>query len=118
MSESRRELSLIVPVYHCAGNLRQTLDELARFLDDAGGRCEVVLVDDHGTDPSASLLLWEFARRDEIRLIRNDRNRGKGFSVKRGMLTATGRYRVFTDSDLAYPLREVWSMVDKLKAGA
>lgn len=112
------EVSLVVPVHHCNGSLARTLEACARYLSALQGRCELLLVDDHGTDPRASALLERFARRDAVRLLRNDRNRGKGYSVKRGMLAAQGRYRVFTDADLAYPLDEIWNIVAALKAGA
>jgi dolichyl-phosphate beta-glucosyltransferase len=62
--------------------------------------------------------LREFARREAVHLVRNDRNRGKGYSVKRGILAAAGRYRVFTDADLAYPLDEIWRIVAALQRGA
>lgn len=113
-----RELSLIIPVHHCVGSLDSALHELGRFLDDASGRCELVLVDDHGTDRSAAAALRDFATREAVRLVRNDRNRGKGYSVKHGMMSAVGRYRVFTDADLAYPLDEVWRIVAALQRGA
>ena len=113
-----REVSLIVPVHHCNGSLARMLDACGHYLDVLNGRCELVLVDDHGTDPRASVLLDRFARRDSVRLLRNDRNRGKGYSVKRGMLAATGRYRVFTDADLAYPLDEIWNIIAALRSGA
>jgi dolichyl-phosphate beta-glucosyltransferase len=115
---NEREVSLIVPVHHCNGSLKRTLDACERYLDVLNGRCELILVDDRGTDPRASLLLEQFARRDGTRLLRNDRNRGKGYSVKRGMLAARGRYRVFTDADLAYPLDEIWNIVGSLQGGA
>jgi dolichyl-phosphate beta-glucosyltransferase len=113
-----RELSLIVPVHHCNGSLRRTLDACDRYLAALAPHCELVLVDDHGKDPRASEVLDEFSRRDGVMLLRNDRNRGKGFSVKRGMLAANGRYRVFTDADLAYSLDEIWNIVAALKGGA
>jgi dolichyl-phosphate beta-glucosyltransferase len=112
-----REISLVVPVHDCNGGLARTLEGCTRFLDAADGRCELLLVDDCGTDPRASVALESFARRDEVRVLRNDRNRGKGYSVKRGMLTARGRFRVFTDADLAYPLSEVWNIVSALQRG-
>ena len=115
---TEREISLVVPVHHCNGSLRRTLEACDRYLTALTSRCELVLVDDHGTDPRASEILDEFARRDGIVLLRNDRNRGKGFSVKRGMLAASGRYRVFTDADLAYSLDEIWNIVAALRAGA
>jgi dolichyl-phosphate beta-glucosyltransferase len=113
-----REISLIVPVHHCNGSLRRTLEACDRYLAALASRCELVLVDDHGTDPHASDALDEFSRRDGVVLLRNDRNRGKGYSVKRGMLAATGRYRVFTDADLAYSLDEIWNIVAALRGGA
>lgn len=116
-AHERVEVSLVVPVHHCTGHLEPTLDELARFLRHAPMRTEVLLVDDHGSDASAAALLRDFARRDGVCLLRNDRNRGKGYSVRRGMLEATGRYRVFTDADLAYPLDEVWRVVARLQHG-
>lgn len=111
------DLSLVVPVFECA-RLERTLAELEYFLDSAPFGSEVVLVDDRGSDPWASPLLRRFACRDDVRLLENERNRGKGFSVRRGMLAARGRHRVFTDADLAYPLSEIWKITDALERGA
>lgn len=112
------ELSLIVPVHHCAGPLDPILSSLARFLDEAPVSAELVLVDDRGTDPSAGGKLRGLARRPDVRLIENQRNEGKGFSVRQGMSAARGRHRIFTDADLAYPLSEVWKVFDTLERGA
>lgn len=118
ISRASVELSLVVPVHHCGGALAPALAALARFLDDSPVTTELVLVDDRGSDPSAGALLREIARRPDVRLVENRRNEGKGFSVRRGMLAATGRHRVFTDADLAYPLSEVWKISDALERGA
>lgn len=112
------DLSLVVPVYHCAGRLDGSLAALEAFLDAAPVACELVLVNDRGTDASAGRLLRAFATRRDVRLLENDRNRGKGYSVRRGMLAAAGRHRVFTDVDLAYPLDEIWSISSALARGA
>jgi len=112
------ELSLVVPVHHCAGDLGPTLHALARFLDAAPVATELVLVDDRGSDPAAATQLRLLSRRPDVRLIENARNEGKGYSVRRGMLAAVGRHRVFTDADLAYPLHEVWKISDALERGA
>ena len=118
MSESDVVLSLVVPIHHCDGSLSCLLGELDRFLAESRVPAEVVLVDDHGTRPGASEALRRFADRPNIRLLRNDRNRGKGYSVARGMLEASGAFRVFTDADLAYPLDEVWKIASRLESGA
>ena len=114
----RPELALVVPIYHCNGYLDRTLDELSSFLDHGGPSSQLILVDDHGTQPGVVERLRRFARRDRVTLLENDRNRGKGFSVARGMLSTDARHRVFTDADLAYPLSEVWSVVNALERGA
>jgi dolichyl-phosphate beta-glucosyltransferase len=114
----RPDLALVVPVYHCNGHLEHTLDELASFLDDAPLSCELIVVNDRGTQPGVTERLRRFGRRAGVRVLENDRNRGKGFSVARGMLASEAEYRVFTDADLAYPLSEVWSVVRALERGA
>ena len=110
-------VSLIVPVHHCAGSLDMLLGELDGFVRNAPMPTELVLVDDRG-GPDASAALQRFAGRPHVRVLQNDRNRGKGHSVARGMLEATGAFRVFTDADLAYPLDEVWKIVSVLERGA
>lgn len=112
------ELSLVVPVHDCTGRLEASLAALARFLDESPVSAELVLVDDRGSDPEASARLRAIARRPDVQLIENERNEGKGYSVRRGMLAARGRHRVFTDADLAYPLPEVWKISDALEGGA
>jgi len=118
MPQSAVSLSLMVPIHHCEGSLERLLAELHRFLGESQVATEVVLVDDHGTDPRAAEQLRRFALQPNVRLLRNDRNRGKGYSVARGMLEARGAFRVFTDADLAYPLEEVWKIVSRLENGA
>jgi dolichyl-phosphate beta-glucosyltransferase len=119
MHDSRGvDLSLVVPVYDRRGGIRRTLCELARFLDAAPMATELILVDDCSPGAETRRQLEEMARRPDVRLLTNDSNRGKGYSVRRGMLSGCGQYRVFTDADLAYPLSEVWKMVSAIQHGA
>ncbi|MDB4917926.1 MAG: putative glycosyltransferase [Gemmatimonadetes bacterium] len=112
-------LSLIIPVYNAADQLPATLDAVETFVNDYPGSVEVVFVDDHSSEVETQLILEDFTRtRRYSRLLINERNRGKGFSVTRGMLAARGRHRVFTDVDLAYPLDQVHKIVRDLEAGA
>lgn len=68
---------------------------------------EVLVVDDGSRDNTAAMV-EELARRDDsIRLIRNPGNRGKGFSVRHGMLEAKGEWRLFSDADLSTPIEEL-----------
>jgi dolichyl-phosphate beta-glucosyltransferase len=112
-------LSLVIPVYNAADQLPITLDAVDRFVSLRTSRTEVLFVDDCSSEVETQLILEEFARQhDYARVLRNASNRGKGYSVTRGMLAARGRHRVFTDVDLAYPLDQVHRIVDELASGA
>jgi len=112
-------LSLVIPVYNAADRLAATLQAVDHFTAHATSRVEVIFVDDCSTEVETQAMLGDFARRrGDVRVLRNARNRGKGYSVARGMLAARGRHRVFTDVDLAYPLDQVHRIVDALELGA
>jgi dolichyl-phosphate beta-glucosyltransferase len=112
-------LSLVIPVYNAADQLPATLEAVETFASRYPASLEVLFVDDHSTEVETQRLLADFARRQPYaRVLRNAVNRGKGFSVTRGMVAARGRYRVFTDVDLAYPLDQVYRIVGELEAGS
>ena len=119
MKQEAVDISVVVPVYDCGGCLERNLAELRQFQASEPRSVELLLVDDRGTRPDVSAVLREFVKRTpNAVLIQNDRNRGKGYSVTRGMLGARGRFRVFTDVDLAYPLSEITKVVSALEDGA
>ncbi len=112
-------LSLVIPVYNAADQLPATLNAVDGFATRYPGTVEVLFVDDCSTEVETQLILEDFTRqRGYARLLRNAQNRGKGYSVTRGMLAARGAHRVFTDVDLAYPLDEVHKIVRELRDGS
>jgi dolichyl-phosphate beta-glucosyltransferase len=112
-------LSLVIPVYNAVDQLPSTLDAVDRFVSTHMSRTEVLFVDDCSSEVETQVILEEFARtHDYARVLRNATNRGKGYSVTRGMLAARGRHRVFTDMDLAYPLDQVHRIIADLASGA
>lgn len=112
------KLSVIVPAYGGADRLPASLAQLGAWLDAQPCSSELILVDD-GSGPAAARALDAFAAsRPATTVIRQDTNRGKGAGVARGMLAASGAYRVFTDADLAYPPTEIAKIVADLEAGA
>ena len=111
-------LSLVIPVYNAADQLPATLAAVDAFAGRYPDSLEVLFVDDHSSEAETRLMLEDYARRRPYaRVLRNAVNRGKGFSVTRGMLAARGRHRVFTDVDLAYPLDQVDRIVGELQSG-
>jgi len=111
-------LSLIVPVYNGAARLPAALDQFRAFLGSRPYSWELIFVDDHSADGVAEALHAFATEAPCIAVLHNARNMGKGYSVARGMRSATGTYRVFTDADLAYPTTEIDKIVGALEHGA
>ena len=111
-------LTLIVPCYNGEDRLPAALLQLSAFLALQPYTSELILVDDCSAEPAAKILRDYAASRPGITLIRNEKNLGKGKSVGRGMLAGTGKFRVFTDADLAYPPEEVNKILKDLESGA
>ena len=111
-------LSVIVPVRDGAERLPAHLEALRAFTAAQSRGAELILVDD-ASQPPAARLLADFGRAAAgVTVLRNTPNRGKGFSVARGMQSAHGSYRVFLDADLAYPVDEITKIVHELETGS
>ncbi|MBL7686260.1 MAG: glycosyltransferase [Deltaproteobacteria bacterium] len=113
------EVSLILPIYKAESFLEQNLQEIDRCLSGRSESWELVLVVDGSPDQSYEVC-QRFAnqpRSYSVQVLLNEKNRGKGYTVKRGMLAAQGAYRIFTDCDLAYPMVEVLKVLDPLREG-
>lgn len=117
-SIARPVVSVVVPVYNGGPALRRSLMALTAFLAVQSFTSELLVVDDSSDDDTPGVVDEVRADADNFRVLRNDRNRGKGYSVARGMLASRGLYRIFTDADLAYPPEEVNKIVADLDAGA
>ena len=107
--------SLIIPIYNEEANLPRSLELITQWLNASNEPREVVFFDDGSVDKTP-LILKEAAKSDaRIRLIRQENNLGKGAAVKLGMLEAHGKYRLFTDCDLAYGLESLRRIEEKLR---
>ena len=119
----KASLSLILPIYNSAAFLEESLSSCWDWLAGLERETELLLVDDGSTDATPEILR-EFAERmcgqsgPRILLCRNEPNMGKGFAVRRGMLSATGDLRIFTDADLTYPIENAEVLIAELENGA
>ena len=115
---ARPLLSVVIPTWNGGQRLAVTLDHLLEFRSRLGFQTEIVIVDDC-SERSTARIAGEFGNDNEFTVVlRNDTNRGKGHAVARGMLQATGAYRIFTDSDLAYPSCQISKLLRVLEAGS
>jgi len=112
MSQDSPELSIVIPSFNEEKRLPATLQRIADYVKAAGRTSEVLVVDDGSTDRTAEVAAGFRARIENLRVISNGRNRGKGYSVRRGSLEARGEIVLFTDADLSAPIEEA----DKLLA--
>lgn len=103
-------LSIIIPAYNEATRIEPSLDAILRFLSVAPYSAEVIVVNDGSRDQTAEVVSARLsAYRDaghELRLLTNTPNRGKGYSVRRGVSEARGEVALFTDADLSSPITE------------
>jgi dolichyl-phosphate beta-glucosyltransferase len=112
MSTAAPELSIVIPAYNEELRLPVSLAQISAYIRGSGRATEVIVVDDGSTDGTASVAESFRNEMPQLRLISNGENRGKGFSVRHGMLEARGRIVLFTDADLSAPIEEA----DKLLA--
>lgn len=117
MSVSNFDLSIVIPSYNEEKRLPATLNRLAQYLPTLGLRTEVLIVDDGSRDHTAEVA-YSFRRTiSGLRLLSNEKNRGKGYSVRHGMLEAEGDIVLFTDADLSAPIEESDKLIAALKEG-
>jgi dolichyl-phosphate beta-glucosyltransferase len=111
------EISVVIPAYNEEKRLDSTLPHLWRSLKRRFNKFEIIVVDDGSTDRTPQLVLECSREYSEVRLIRYENNRGKGYAVRTGILAASGRYVLFSDADLSTPVREIRKLLKSLSEG-
>lgn len=110
-------LSVVIPAYNEERVIGDSLARVGAYLEQQTDP-ELIVVDDGSRDRTREIVLEMAQRYPFIRLIQNDRNRGKGYSIKHGILESRGDYVLFTDADLVYPIEGVEPFIRALDGGA
>ena len=108
-------LSVIIPAFNEAERLPPTLLAIRCFLDGWGRPYEILVVDDGSTDETVRRA--REAGGPVVTVLANRGNRGKGHSVRRGMLAAQGDLRLMCDADLSTPIEEFPRLLSRLDDG-
>jgi dolichyl-phosphate beta-glucosyltransferase len=106
MNSQRVDLSIVIPAYNEERRLPKTLDSIYAYLKSQTYHAEIIVVDDGSTDRTAEIVKDCAQQYPGLRLLSNGKNRGKGFSVRHGMLEARGEIALFSDADLSTPIEE------------
>jgi dolichyl-phosphate beta-glucosyltransferase len=110
--------SFIIPAYNESERLAISLPKVFDYIRERQLQAEVIVVNDGSTDGTAEVTRSFASRRREIRLLENPGNRGKGYSVRNGMLHANGDVLLFTDADLSSPIYEATKLFAAIEQGA
>ncbi len=96
-------VSIVVPTYHEAENLRLLIPQIAAALVPTALTHEILVVDDNSRDGTAELLAQQAREGYPVRLITRTAERGLSSAVIRGFREARGAYLVCMDADLSHP---------------
>ena len=99
MTPTEIDLSVIVPAYNEAERIGKTLERLHGYLTRLGLSYEILVVVDGAQDGTLDVVRQLAQRMPQLKFIDRAVNRGKGFTVREGMLRASGQIRLFTDAD-------------------
>lgn len=116
MSFAAPDLTIVIPSYNEELRLPATLERIAAYLPQLARNSEILVVDDGSKDRTAAVAESFREKIPSLRVIPNGVNRGKGFSVRHGMMEARGRHVLFTDADLSAPIEEAPKLLKALES--
>lgn len=111
--EGETHLSVIIPAYNEEIRIIPTIGAIASYVSDLGFAWELIVSDDGSKDQTVQLV--EDLGFANLRVVKAPKNEGKGSAVRRGMLAARGKYRLFDDADNSTPIEEVTKLLDKVE---
>jgi glycosyltransferase involved in cell wall biosynthesis len=111
-------LSIVIPAYNEAARIGKALEEVRKYAASKRFATELLLVDDGSSDSTLDLFRRFQSLWPQTRTLQNEVNRGKGFSVRRGMLEAQGDVILFTDADLSAPIEETDKLLAALESSS
>jgi len=110
-------LSLVIPCYNEERTIEACIEKVMGISQGENLSLEIIIVDDASTDDSWRILETINQKHKEIRIIRHEKNRGKGAALRTGFIHATGDFVGIQDADAEYNPREYLAMLEPLVDG-
>ena len=110
-------LSVVIPAYNEEDRLGITLSRIHSYLNTKEYKYEVIVVDDGSSNNKTReiALTSSLKSAGSLKLLSNQKNKGKGFSVRKGIIAANGEYILFSDADLSTPIQELDKLLEYTK---
>lgn len=112
------EYSIVIPAYNESQRIAAGLDQVLAYVEHESWNAEIIVVNDGSRDHTAAIVRTYIEKHPIVHLIENPGNRGKGYSVRNGMMHANGSLLLFTDADLSSPIAEVTKLIAAIRDGA
>lgn len=110
--------SIVIPAFNEGERLEDSIPKVLEYVRERGLTAEIIVVNDGSRDNTAEVVRRFAASDAMVVLVENPGNRGKGYSVRNGMLHAQGAVALFTDADLSSPISEADKLFAALAEGA
>jgi len=112
------EISIVIPAYNEETLIVNTLESLRAYMATRPEKYELIVVDDGSDDKTAATIQdWQKQTNADLQLLINQKNMGKGFSIRRAVQACQGQYMIFIDADLPYELYAIEDFLKALKSG-
>ncbi|HRP02444.1 MAG TPA: glycosyltransferase family 2 protein [Candidatus Kapabacteria bacterium] len=107
------DVSIVIPAYKEEDRLSASLHKIIQYFDSTLYRYEIIVVDDGSKDRTAEIA----SSFSNVKVLVQEQNQGKGAAVRRGMLYASGSFRLFSDADLSTPIYEFERLYSQFQDG-
>ncbi|MFC1690536.1 dolichyl-phosphate beta-glucosyltransferase [Nanoarchaeota archaeon] len=108
----KKEISIVIPAYNEEKRIGNSLKKILSYLKKNKFNFEIIVVDDGSTDNTIKIVK---KINSNIRIIKNNSNKGKGFSVRKGILSANKQLILFSDADLSTPIEELPRLIKAIE---